>query len=54
MLRHTFATRLFNAGVAPKIVSELLGHSKIQITLDTYVTITEENKEDAIKMLEAM
>ncbi len=54
MLRHTFATRLFNAGVAPKIVSELLGHSKIQITLDTYITITEENKEDAIKLLEAM
>ena len=54
VLRHTFATRLFNLGVPPKQFPELLGHSKIQITLDTYVTITEENKEKAIKMLQAM
>ena len=35
-LRHTYATRLLEKGVHPKIVSERLGHANIQITLDTY------------------
>jgi integrase len=35
-LRHTCATILLLAGVNPKVVSERLGHSKVQITLDTY------------------
>ena len=35
-LRHTCATLLLTKGVHPKIVSELLGHSSVAITLDTY------------------
>ncbi len=35
-LRHTCATLLFTRGVHPKIVSEMLGHSSIAITLDIY------------------
>jgi integrase len=35
-LRHAFATRLFERGVHPKVVSEALGHASIAITLDTY------------------
>lgn len=35
-MRHTCATLLLLADVNPKIVSERLGHSSIQITLDTY------------------
>ena len=35
-LRHTFATLALAAGVHAKVVSEILGHSKIGITLDTY------------------
>lgn len=35
-LRHTHATLMLQEGVHPKIVSERLGHSSIQITLDTY------------------
>ncbi|UQZ34555.1 site-specific integrase [Paenibacillus sp. PK3_47] len=35
-LRHTHATLLLKAGVHPKIVQERLGHSSINITLDTY------------------
>ncbi|MEJ7872976.1 MAG: hypothetical protein WKF67_12025 [Rubrobacteraceae bacterium] len=34
--RHTCATLLLTKGVHPKIVSELLGHANIFITLDTY------------------
>ena len=35
-LRHTCATLLFTRGVHPKIVSEMLGHSSVSITLDVY------------------
>jgi integrase len=35
-LRHGFATFLLSQGIHPKIVSSILGHSRIAITLDTY------------------
>lgn len=35
-LRHTFATILLDTGVHPKIVADMLGHSTVRITLDTY------------------
>lgn len=35
-LRHTHASILLQQGVHPKVVSERLGHSNINITLDTY------------------
>jgi len=35
-LRYTFATLMLLAGVHPKIVSEMLGHSSVVFTLDTY------------------
>lgn len=35
-LRHMCATLLLSAGEHPKIVSEMLGHASIQLTLDTY------------------
>lgn len=35
--RHTFATNLIQAGVDVKVVSQLLGHSSVKITYDTYV-----------------
>lgn len=35
-LRHTCATLLLSRNVHPKYVQELLGHSNIAITLDTY------------------
>ena len=34
--RHTHATLMLKQGVHPKIVQERLGHSSIQMTLDTY------------------
>lgn len=36
-LRHTFATRCIEAGVDVKSLSEILGHSDVSITLNTYV-----------------
>lgn len=35
-LRHTHATILLKQGAHPKVVQERLGHSSIEITLDTY------------------
>ena len=34
--RHTHASIMLKQGVHPKIVQERLGHSSIQVTLDTY------------------
>ena len=45
-LRHTYATRLFEKGVNPKIVQEILGHSNISITLNTYTHVSEEIKKE--------
>lgn len=36
-LRHTFATRCIEAGVDMKTLSEILGHSNISTTMNTYV-----------------
>src|SRR6516162_4860991 len=35
-LRHSAATILLSMGVHPKVVQELLGHSAISMTMDTY------------------
>jgi len=35
-LRHTYATLLLEQNIHPKIMSELLGHSTIALTMDTY------------------
>ena len=36
MLRHTYATRLEEAGISPKIKQYLLGHSSIEMTQNVY------------------
>jgi integrase len=35
-LRHSAATLLLGMGVHPKVVQEILGHSHISMTMDTY------------------
>lgn len=43
-LRHTFATRLIEAGDNVKVIQEILGHSDVQITLNIYTHALEETK----------
>lgn len=39
-LRHTFATRMMEAGVPAKVVQEMLGHKDVALTLNTYTHVT--------------
>ncbi len=51
-LRHTFASRLFAAGEDVKTVSELLGHSDITITYNTYIHLIDEQKKKAVQTIQ--
>lgn len=53
-LRHTFATRGLEQGIEAKIMQELLGHSSITITLDTYTHVLDKTKIDAINKLKSI
>ena len=50
--RHTFATRCIEAGVDIKSLSEILGHSNVNITLNRYVHSSFEQKKESAKKLE--
>jgi integrase len=51
-LRHTCATLLLTKNVNPKIVSEMLGHASIAITLDTYSHVLPTMQDSAAKAME--
>ena len=51
-LRHTFATRCFEAGIEAKVVQGYLGHYSIAITLDTYTHITDDKSKIEMNKLE--
>lgn len=54
-LRHTFATRCIEAGCDIKCLSEMLGHSNVNITLNRYVHSSLEHKKTNItKMLSVL
>lgn len=51
-LRHTFATRCFESNVPAKTVQGYLGHASIQMTLDLYTHVMEEQKQSDMTKLE--
>lgn len=50
-LRHSFDTNLFRAHIDPKIISTLLGHSDIGVTMNIYAHVLEDQKQDALIMI---
>ena len=53
-LRHTAASLLLALGENPKIVQEILGHSQISLTLDTYSHVLPTLQAEAIQRLNAL
>jgi len=51
-LRHTAATLALSANVNPKIVSEMLGHSSVAFTLDTYSHVLPTMQTDAAAVMD--
>lgn len=52
ILRHTYATRLIECGSNVKFVQYQMGHSEIQTTFDTYVSVSAEFKNKEIHSFE--
>jgi integrase len=52
-LRHTCATLLLSGGVNAKVVSEMLGHASITITLNTYSHVLPDMQDSAAEAMEA-
>lgn len=51
-LRHTCASLMIRKGVDIKIVSEILGHSSVAFTYNTYVHLIDEQKARAMELLD--
>ena len=52
-LRHSVATLAIKTGTPVKVVSELLGHSKVSTTMQIYQVVLPAMQEDAVAMLAA-
>lgn len=53
-LRHTAATLSLAAGVPVKVVSEMLGHSGVALTLDVYSHVLPHMQEEAVQRVAAL
>jgi integrase len=53
-LRHAAASLLLAQGVAARVVMEILGHSQISLTLNTYSHVIPSLQSDAAKLMDAV
>ena len=53
ILRHTFATRMAEAGLNVKFLQSTLGHTDVSTTLNIYVSVTNELRNKEISAFEA-
>jgi integrase len=51
-LRHTAASLMLAARVNPRVVMEILGHSQINITMNTYTHVSPATARDAVALVE--
>ncbi len=52
MLRHTFATRSMESGMAYDVLQKMIGHKSIKTTIDTYCDVFEANEQKKCKYYE--
>jgi integrase len=52
--RHGCATLLTAAGVPPRVVMEILGHSQISLTMDVYTHVTHDTQRKAISHMDRL
>lgn len=52
-LRHAFATICFDAGLEEKDTAQIMGHSKIELTMNIYTHIKESRKQESANKLNA-
>ncbi|MFI1362899.1 tyrosine-type recombinase/integrase [Streptomyces griseochromogenes] len=52
--RHGTATLLTAAGVAPRVVMEILGHSQISITMDVYTHVVQDTQREAMSHMDRL
>lgn len=50
--RHSFATRAIENGMQPKVLSKLLGHGQLQITMDLYCHVMDDILVEEMKKME--
>jgi len=53
-LRHGCATVLISQGVHPRIVMEIMGHSQISVTMNTYGHVLPETQREAARLLDQL
>ena len=53
-LRHSAATLLLAQGVHPRVVMDLLGHSSISVTLDTYSHVIPDMQRESASQMDAV
>ena len=51
-MRHTFASSALGQGMDIKVVSEIMGHSKVQTTMDRYQHVSVDNQRSVMDALE--
>ena len=47
-LRHTYGTRMYENGVKPKELSNIMGHKKLEITMNLYAHLANERSRDML------
>lgn len=53
-MRHTHASLLLARGVHPKVVADRLGHSNVDLTLNTYSHVVESVERDVAKEVDGL
>ena len=54
VFRHTFATRMREAGADVKATAEIMGHTEVELTLNTYTDASDEFKRQEIALLDVI